>query len=169
MANSIIGTNIISKSTALHDAVMYSSFVSSWSTKLSRIFDNISSKLAQLPMTLYAPITTKPISCKLYCYTPPFITEIRSLILTANSISPIDPLPLVVFKNIVPITENTILYLISQSLEDGIIIIYLKYAIIKLILKKSYLYPDVLTSYRPISQLPRISKIMERVVSVITK
>ena len=55
-------------------------------------------------MTLYAPITTNPISCKLYYFTPPSITEIRNLILTANSISPIDPLPLVVFKNIVPIT-----------------------------------------------------------------
>ena len=30
----------------------------------------------------------------------------------------IDPLPLVVFKNIVPITEHAILYLISQSLDD---------------------------------------------------
>ena len=41
----------------------------------------------------------------------------------------------------------------------------LKYAIIKPILKKSYLDPDVLTNYRPISQLPILSKIMERVVS----
>ena len=139
MANSILGTNIKSKSTALPDAVLCSSFVSSLPTKLSRIFDNISSKLAQLPMTLYAPITTNPISCKLSCFTPPSIIEIRNLILTANSTSPIDPLPLVVFKNIVPITENAILYLISQSLDDGIMVSSLKYSIIKPILKKSYL------------------------------
>ena len=65
MGNSILGTNIKSKSTALPDAVLCSYFVSSLSTKLSRIFDNISSKLAQLTMSLYAPITTNPISCKL--------------------------------------------------------------------------------------------------------
>ena len=165
MANSILGTNIKSKSTALPDAALCSSFVSSLSTKLSHIFDNISSKLAQLPMTLYAHITTNPISCKLSCFTPPSITEIRNLILTANSTSPIDPLPLVVFKNIVPISENAILYLISQSLDDGIMVSSLKYAIIKPILKKPYLDPDVLTNYRPISQLPILSKIMERVVS----
>ena len=41
----------------------------------------------------------------------------------------------------------------------------LKYAIIKPILKKTSLDPDVLTYYRPISQLPIISKIMERIVS----
>ena len=77
-------------------------------------------------MTLYAPITTNPISCKLSCFTPPSIIEIRNLILTANSTSPIDPLPLVVFKNIVPITENAILYLISQSLDMGIMVSSLK-------------------------------------------
>ena len=101
-------------------------------------------------MTSYTPITTNPISCKLSCFTPPSITKIRNLILTAISISPIDPLPLVVFKNIVPITENAILYLISQSLDDGIMVRSLKYAIIKQILKKSSLVPDVLTNYRPI-------------------
>ena len=99
MANSILGTNIKYKSTALPDAALCSSFVSSLSTKLSRIFDNISSKLAQLPMTLYALITTNPISCKLSCFTPPSITEIRNLILTANSTSQIDPLPLVVLEH----------------------------------------------------------------------
>ena len=94
-------------------------------------------------MTLYAPITTNPISCKLSCFTPPTITEIRNLILTANSISPINPLLLVVFKNIVPITENSILYLISQSLDDGIMVRSLKYATIKPILKKPSLDPYV--------------------------
>ena len=120
--------------------------LSSLSTKLSSNFDNINSKLAQSPMTLYAPIMNNPIYCKLSYFNHPSITEIGNLILTTNTISPIDPLPLVVFKNIVPITENSILYLISQSLEDGIIIISLKYAIIKPILKKSALDPDVLTN-----------------------
>ena len=55
--------------------------------------------------------------------------------------------------------------MIAQSLDDGIMVSSLKYAIIKPILKKSYLDPDVLTNYRPISQLPILSKIMERVVS----
>ena len=165
MANIIHGTNIKSKSTLCLMLFCVIIFISSLSIKLSRIFDNISSKLAQSPMTLYAPITTNPIYCKLSCFTPPSITEIRNLILTDNSISLIDPLPLVVFKNIVPITENAILYLISQSLDDIIMVRSLKYATIKSILKKSSLNPDVLTNYQPISQLPIISKIMRRVVS----
>ena len=91
MSNSILGTNIKSKFTSLPDAVPCYSFVSFSSTKLSCIFDNISSKYSQSPMTLYDPITTNTISCKLSCFTPPYITIIRNLILTANSISPIDP------------------------------------------------------------------------------
>ena len=65
----------------------------------------------------------------------------------------------------ITITENAILYLISQSLDDEIVVRSLKYTIIKPILNKSSLEPDILTNYRPISQLPIIIKIMERVVS----
>ena len=50
---SILGTKIKSKSIALPDAVMCSSFVCFVSTKLSRIFDNIISKL-----TLYVYFDT---------------------------------------------------------------------------------------------------------------
>ena len=42
----------------------------------------------------------------------------------------------------------------------------LKYAMIKPILKKTSLDPDVLTNYRPISQLSTINTIMERIVSL---
>ena len=83
----------------------------------------------------------------------------------SNSTSPIDPLPLVVFKNLVLLLSITISNLISELLNDGIMAKSLKYAIIKRILKKSSLDPDDLMNYRPISQLPIISKIMERVVS----
>ena len=83
----------------------------------------------------------------------------------SNSTSPIDSLPLVVFNNLVLIISITISNLISESLNDGIMAKSLKYAIIKPVLKKSSLDPDDLMNYRPISQLPIISKIMESVVS----
>ena len=86
--------------------------------------------------------------------------------MTANYISPIDPLPLIVFKNLVHTFKYSILKLICKSLDDGIMDKSLKYAIIKPILKKTSLDPDVLTNYRPISQHPIISKIMERIVGI---
>ena len=78
----------------------------------------------------------------------------------ANYIFPIDPLFLIVFKNLVHTLKYSILYLICKSLDDGIMDKSFKYAIIKTILKKTSFDPDVLSNYRPISQLPIISKIM---------
>ena len=137
MVNSIFGTTIKSKYTALPDSVLYSSFMNCLCTKISRISDCISSKLAQSPLTFNAHIISNPISCKFSSFLTPSITEIRNLILSANSITPIDPLPLVVFKKRVYKIELLILYLILQSLDDGVIVDSLKYAIIKPILKKT--------------------------------
>ena len=59
--------------------------------------------------------------------------------------SPIDPLPLIVFKNLVHILKYSILYLIYKSRDDGIMDKYFKNDIIKPILKKTSFDPDVLT------------------------
>ena len=71
--------------------------------------------------------------------------------MTANYIYPIDPLHLIVFKNLVHSLEYSILDFISKLLDDCIMYKSLKYAIIKPILKKTSLDPDVLTNYKPIS------------------
>ena len=85
--------------------------------------------------------------------------------MTANLISPIEPLPLIVFKKLGHTLKYSILDFISKLHDDAIMDKSLKYAIIKPILKKTSLDPDVLTNYRPISQLPIINMIMERIVS----
>ena len=55
--------------------------------------------------------------------------------------------------------------IINISLDSGIVPSSLKHAIIKPILKKLGLDIECLSKYRPISQLPRIRKILERIVS----
>ena len=55
--------------------------------------------------------------------------------------------------------------IISYSLNSGTVPSIFKQAIITPILKKPSLDPDSLLNYRPISQLPLVSKILERVVS----
>ena len=57
--------------------------------------------------------------------------------MTANYISPIDPLPWIVFKNLFHPLKYSILDLISKSLDGGIMDKSLKYAIIKHILNKT--------------------------------
>ena len=163
--NRILGSNLNPISNRLSDYNMCSSFVSSLYNKLSCISKNIKSKLALIPPSMIAHQITEPTLCKLSSFSSPSIFEIHKLIIISNSTSPIDPLHLVVFKNLVLLLSITISNLISESLNDGIMAKSLKYAIIKPILKISSLDPDDLMNYTPISQLPIISKIMERVVS----
>ena len=88
-------------------------------------------------------------------------SEVLDLMLTYKSSSPIDPLSLYIFHAIDFILTPFILNIIIISLHSGIVPSSLKNAIIKPILKKPGLDIECLSNYRPISQLPFISKILE--------
>ncbi len=53
----------------------------------------------------------------------------------------------------------------NRSLSSGIVPTTLKAAVIKPLLKKTTLDPEVLNNFRPISNLPFISKVLERIVA----
>ena len=79
--------------------------------------------------------------------------------------SQIDPLPLSLFYKLDFLITPFIFNIINITLHFGIVLSSLKHAIIKPILKKPGLDIECLSNYRPISQLPFISKILERIVS----
>ena len=82
----------------------------------------------------------------------------------SKSSSPIDPLLRSLFHKLAFILTPSILNIINISLNSGIVPSSLKHAIIKSILKKPGLDIECVSNYRPISQLPFISKILERIV-----
>ena len=127
---------------------MCTSYVICLSSKLVSISDCIKSKLVISTLILTGHHISQPLSCKLTSCSSPITTEIRNLIMTANSISPINPLTLIVFKNLVHTLTYSILDFISKSLDDGIMGKSLAYTIIKPILKNTSLDADVLTNYR---------------------
>ena len=92
-------------------------------------------------------------------------SEVFDLMLASKSSSPIDPLPLSLFHKLAFILIPFIFNIINISLHSGIVPSSLKHAIIKPILKKSGLITECLSNYRPQSQLPFISKILEIIVS----
>ena len=55
--------------------------------------------------------------------------------------------------------------LINGSLEFGVVRKCFKTAVIKPLLKKSNLDPNSMKNYRPVSNLPYISKFLERIVT----
>ena len=94
-----------------------------------------------------------------------YFSEVIDILLASKSCSPIYPLPLSLFHKLTFILTPFILNIINISLDSVIVPSSLKHAKIKPILKKSGLDIECLSNYRPISQLPFISKILERIVS----
>ena len=77
----------------------------------------------------------------------------------------LDPLPTGVlqpcFQSLVPAYTH----IINMSLSQGQVPASLREAIVILLLKKQSFDPDVLSNYRPVSNLPQLSKTLEKVVA----
>ncbi len=68
-------------------------------------------------------------------------------------------------KELLPVAEEPLLNIINSSLSLGHVPKPFKLAVIKPLIKKPKLDPCELANYRPISNLPFMSKILEKVVS----
>ncbi|KAJ7986671.1 hypothetical protein DPEC_G00342300 [Dallia pectoralis] len=78
----------------------------------------------------------------------------------------LDPIPTKLLKELLPVIGPSMLNIINCSLSSGSVPTSLKIAEIKPLLKKCNLDPDILKNYRPISNLPFLSKILEKSVSL---
>lgn len=76
----------------------------------------------------------------------------------------LDSLPTKVLKEVLSFIVKPIVCLINRSLTEGAVPQDLKKAVVKPLLKKSSL-PLIPKNYRPVSNLPFLSKILEKVVS----
>ncbi len=101
---------------------------------------------------------------KLLCFTTIGQEELNKLI---NASKPttclLDPVPTKLLKEL-PVAEEPLLNIINSSLSLGHVPKPFKLAVIKPLVKKPQLDPSELANYRPISNLPFLSKIFEKVV-----
>ncbi len=77
----------------------------------------------------------------------------------------LDPIPSKLLKEVLPEVIYPLLAIINSSLSLGYGHITFKLAVIKPLIKKTQLDPKDLVNYRPISNLPFLSKILEKVAS----
>ncbi len=77
----------------------------------------------------------------------------------------LDPIPSKLVKEVLPEVIDPLLAIIYSSLSLGYVPKIFKLAVIKPLIEKSQLDPKDLVNYRPISNLPFLSKILEKVVS----
>jgi len=99
------------------------------------------------------------------CFEPTTVTEVVKLLKTTTAKScELDPFPTWLLKHLASVITPTICYLCNLSMKNGVFPARLKQARVHPLLKKPTLDPDDVSSYRPSSNLPYISKFIERVV-----
>uniref|UniRef100_A0A8D3B260 Reverse transcriptase domain-containing protein n=1 Tax=Scophthalmus maximus TaxID=52904 RepID=A0A8D3B260_SCOMX len=145
-------------------------FMSFFTNKIITIRENIYQLLPTNGTdTLSSTVASEPIvSPNLYleCFSPIDLAELTSLVTSSKSSTCLlDPIPSRLFKDVLPLINNSILDQINLSILTGYVPKAFKVAVVKPLLKKPTLDPDILANYRPISNLPFISKILEKTVA----
>ncbi len=104
---------------------------------------------------------------KLHCFTTIGQDELNKLITASKPTTCLlDPVPTKLLIELLPVAEEPLLnIIINSSLSLGHVPKPFKLAVIKPLIKKPKLDPRELANYRPISNLPFMSKIFEKVVS----
>uniref|UniRef100_A0A674P0B4 Reverse transcriptase domain-containing protein n=1 Tax=Takifugu rubripes TaxID=31033 RepID=A0A674P0B4_TAKRU len=98
-------------------------------------------------------------------FSPIYFSEASSLIQKSKTTTCLlDPIPTHLLKDVLPLIGSSILDPINGSLVSGYVPRSYKVEVIEPLLKKTSLDLDVLANYRPISNLPFISKVLEKVV-----
>ena len=134
---------------------------------LHQFFDNKVAGVRAATADAAAPqFTTAPVGCELRLFTPVMPAEVMDMVraLPDKQCSS-DPLPTRLLKTNVDLLAPFLGRLFCWSLEHGIVPSRMKSAYITPILKKTDMDPADTKSYRPISNLSVLSKLLERLVS----
>jgi hypothetical protein len=137
-------------------------FSTFFTSKIAKIRDSILQKPTQtteilnefgnsIPELNFKPVTSE---------------DIKLIIKSSKkTTSPLDPIPTHLLADIQVALLPTITYIINTIITSCVFPSDLKRAVICPILKKSSLDPLILNNYRPVSLLPFLSKITERVIA----
>ena len=99
-------------------------------------------------------------------FEPATVDELKKIIMSSpNKSCDIDPLPTILLKACLDTLLKSITDIINASLCSGLFPDDFKHAYVNPLLKKTYLPKEDLNSYKPVSKLSFISKILEKVVA----
>ncbi len=104
-------------------------------------------------------------SSRLSSFSPislPTLTQIVSSMKPATC--PLDIIPTVLLKDVFATIGPSILSIVNSSIITGTVPSYFKHAVVQPLLKKPNTDPTQLKNYRPISKLPFLSKVLEKVI-----
>lgn len=127
--------------------------------------DKVFSARALISPPGFDPSVFVPCSAVLDTFEPvtlPFVQEIVGHLKPSGS--PGDTVPPRLLKEVFPTIGPSFTTVINSSLSSGVVPVNFKHAVVQPLLKKPGLDPTVLANFRPISKLPFLSKILEKIV-----
>ena len=105
------------------------------------------------------------VNCRLDHFSPTTLEEIQKLISNmSNKFCGLDPMPTFLLKRCVEELSPVLLHIVNLSVNKAEFPACMKKAVIKPTLKEASADPDCLKNYRPVSNLPATSKLLERVI-----
>ena len=105
------------------------------------------------------------INCKIDDLTTITAEDLKDLVCKmSNKFCCLDPIPTFLLKQCISELTPILLHIINTSLTTGMFPSGMKKAVIKPTLKKDNIDADNLNNYRPVSNLPTVSKLLEKVV-----
>uniref|UniRef100_A0A8P4K1H9 Reverse transcriptase domain-containing protein n=1 Tax=Dicentrarchus labrax TaxID=13489 RepID=A0A8P4K1H9_DICLA len=127
--------------------------------------DKVTSIRAQISPSVYDPSISVPCSAVFDHFEPvtfSFLQEVVGHLKPSGS--PNDAVPPRLFKEVFPTVGPSVIAVINSSLTSGVVPENFKHAVVQPLIKKPALDPAVLANFRPISKLPLLSKILEKIV-----
>ena len=119
---------------------------------------------AGIPVTSQ-DLPSERVDCVLDSWDPVSEEDVRKFVMDAPSKScALDPISTSLLKQCLDALLPTITLIINKSLSVGIVPSQLKQAKVVPLIKKPSLDPSTLANYRPVSNLPFLSKVLEKVV-----
>jgi predicted nucleic acid-binding Zn-ribbon protein len=125
--------------------------------KIKKSFDSIT--------TVSEHVTNESSPPVLSTFLPTTDDEVRKIIMDGNSKTcHLDPLPTQLVKTSLDVLLPTLTKIVNHSLSSATVPTSLKSATVTPLLKKSSLNGEDMKNYRPVSNLPYLSKLIEKVV-----
>jgi len=120
-----------------------------------------------IPLSAAPPVTPVVPPIELSTFPLTDSKEVSSIIASSKKTSsPLDPFPSKLLPSFLSILLPLLVNLFNSSLSSGMVPSSFKHAVVRPLLKKPDADIDDPSSYRPISLLPFLSKILERLVAV---
>ena len=149
--------NLPTCSSAPNLATSFLNFFTDKVTKLSASFPSVPLISPHCPPPVPPP--------NLFQFLPATTAEVRKIILTSSSTTCcLDSIPTSLLKSCIDVLITPITTLVNLSLSEGSFPSNFKTATVKPLLKKHSLPHEDLSSYRPISNLNFVSKVLERLI-----